>query len=81
MVLLGQSNGPHTICARAQGILESFANNVVTIVDCNLNSNRHECVRWEPPPVDWLKLNVDATINANKGVVGYGLLCATMMVW
>lgn len=44
MVLWGQSNGPHTICARAQGILESFANNVVTIVDFNLNSNRHECV-------------------------------------
>lgn len=47
MVLWGQSNGPHTICARAQGILECFANNVVTIVDCNLNSNRHECVQWE----------------------------------
>lgn len=47
--------------------------NDITSFDCNLSSDRHESVLLDPPPVDWMKFNVDATVDANKGVVSYGV--------
>lgn len=77
----GQSSGAQNICARAQGILDSFQSLDINSVKCNLSSERQENVKWEPPPVDWLKLNVDAAVDAKRVLWVIGLLCEIMMAW
>lgn len=73
MLFRGPYNESQTICTMAQGVLESFGNHGINNVDCNL-SDRHESVKWEPPLMDLMKLNVDAAVNAKKGVMGYGAI-------
>lgn len=81
MLFRGQSSGAQNICARAQGILDSFQSLDINSVKCNLSSERQENVKWEPPPVDWLKLNVDAAVDAKRVLWVMGLLCEIMMAW
>lgn len=68
---MGQSSVPQGICAKDQGILESFGSSNVTTVYFNLRSVGHDSVHRQLPPVDWMKLNVDAAKDANRCVVGY----------
>lgn len=54
--------------------MESFSKNDIFCVNCNLSSYRLESVQWEPLPMDWLKLNINVAVDANNGVVGYGVV-------
>ena len=71
MLFKGQNNWSQSICRRAEGILDYFGRHGISSVDCNLSSDRHESVKWEPLSTVWMKLNVDAAVGANKDVVGY----------
>lgn len=54
--------------------MDSFHSKGINNVECNLSSDRRTGVKWEPPLVDWMKLNVDAAIYAKKGVTRYGVV-------
>lgn len=74
MLFKGQNNWSQSICRRAEGILDYFGRHGISSVDCNLSSDRHESVKWEPLSTVWMKLNVDAAVGANKDVVGYAVV-------
>lgn len=81
MLFKGQNNWSQSICTRAEGILDYFGRHGISSVDCNLSSDRHESVKWEPLSTVWMKLNIDAAVGANKDVVGYAVVVETIMVW
>ena len=70
----GKKENPIIVVVRAESVVESYRK--VKQPERNFvgNQKAEKLNQWYPPPKDWLKINVDATVDANKQKAGLGVV-------
>lgn len=68
----GKKSNPRASAAKAESLLEAYHRARKTDASHIHNVKRVVQKKWEPPPGNFLKVNVDAAINCRNQVLGLG---------
>lgn len=70
----GKKENPIIAVARAESVVESYRKVKQPEMNFVGSQKAEELNQWCPPPKDWLKINVDAAVDADKQMAGLGVV-------